>query len=108
METGLLSRAPKTIDIPAEQLSSGDRLRYVPPEIIGRGYAALIVGSVEIGDRGMVAVKCTEGEVNVVTLSSDPALPFLPLDFLDHVDVPLALTFERGEMVSIEIKDDQP
>jgi len=99
---------PKTAEIPAANLRTGNRVWYEPSEIAGRGYAALVVDKVETSDEGRVTVNLGDAQVTAIIISSDPKLPPLPLEITDRVDLPWTFSFGRDDLVTVIVEDAEP
>ena len=96
---------PQTAEIPARELRPGSTLRYEPPELAGRGHAALVVDSVERGADGKVTVEYGDGRLTWVEIDTTSDLPVLLDDPFDFIEWPLSLSFDPDEAVTVEIQD---
>ena len=98
-------RKPETAEIPAKELRLGSTLRYEPPELAGRGHAALVVDSVERGADGKITVEYGDGRLDWVEFDTTADLPVLLDDPFDLIDWPISLSFDPDETVTVEIQD---
>lgn len=98
-------RKPDTAEIPARELLPGSTIRYEPPEVAGRGYAALVVDSVERGTDGEVTVEWSDGRLDYVEFDSRSGLPLLLEDPFDLIEWPCSLSFDPNETVTVEIPE---
>ena len=94
----------ETAEIPARELHPGSTLRYEPPEVAGRGYAALVLDSVEHGSDGKVTVEYSDGRLDYVEFDSESDLPPLIDDPSDLIEWPSSLSFDPDEVVAVEIQ----
>lgn len=105
MRTDHPLRKTETADISAKELQPGSRLRYEPPEVAGRGYATLLLDSVERGPDGNVVVGWDEGLLNVTVFDSESGLPPLIEDEFDRIQWPDSLSFDPEDSVTVEIRN---
>ena len=99
-------RKPETAEIPAKELLPGSTLRYEPPEVAGRGYAALVVDSVERGADGGLTVEWSDGRLDYVVFDSNSDLPVLIEDPFDLIEWPCSLSFGPEETVTVEVPEE--
>ena len=104
MRTDMSLRESETAKMAAKELRPGSRLRYEPPEVAGRGHAALVLDSVERTAEGRVVVKWSEGLLQVVLFDTNSDLPPLVEDEFDLIEWPDALSFDLEETVTVEIQ----
>ncbi len=96
---------PETAEVAAKELSPGCTIRYEPPEVAGRGYAALVLDSVVHAADGQVTVEWHDARLDVVLFDSNSDLPPLLNDELDLVEWPDSLSFDPEEIVTVEIQN---
>lgn len=94
----------KTAEVAAKKLSPGCTIRYEPPEVAGRGYAALVLDSVARTADDRIEVEWSDGRLEVVMSSVNPDLPPLLEDPFDLVEWPDSLSFNPEEAVTVEIR----
>ena len=95
----------ETAEVAAKELSPGCTIRYEPPEVAGRGYAALVLDSVERAADGRVMVEWNDARLDVVLFDSKADLPPLLDDEFDLIEWPDSLSFDPEEIVTVEIQD---
>ena len=94
----------ETAEIPARELHPGNTLRYEPPKLAGRGYAALVLDSVEHGSDGKVTVEYSDGRLDYVEFDSESDLTPLIDDPFDLIEWPSWLSFDPDDVVAVEIQ----
>ena len=94
----------RTAEMAAKELRPGHTVRYEPPEVAGRGYAALLIDTVERTPDGTVTIEWSESRLDVVLFDSSSDLPPLLDDEYDLVQWPDSLSFDPEETVIVEIK----
>ena len=94
----------RTAEMAAKELRPGHTVRYEPPEVAGRGYAALLIDTVERTPDGTVTIEWSESRLDVVLFDSSSDLPPLLDDEYDLVQWPDSLSFDPEDTVIVEIK----
>ena len=94
----------KTAEVAARELRIGCTVRYEPPEVAGRGYAALLINTVERTPDGRVTIEWSESRLDVVLFDSSSDLAPLLEDECDLVQWPDSLSFDSDETVIVEIR----
>ena len=94
----------KTAEMAAKTLRPGYTVRYEPPEVAGRGYAAVLIDTVEHTPDGRVTIEWSERRLDVILLDSSSDLPPLLEDECDLVEWPDSLSFDPEETVIVEIQ----
>ncbi len=93
-----------TGELKASELRPGCTIRYEPPKVAGRGYAALLLDKVEHAPEGTVRVEWCQSRLDVVL--SDTAsnlVPWVPDDY-EPVELPDSLSFHSEDTVVVEIR----